>query len=403
MLEKIFKKVFFIYLFMYPIIPSKGVFAKAPFSDILLLIFMGVFFIKSISSKEERMIFKRRIQDLIKDSVFVTMMLAVIIMAISSSYATSKTICFTEAFRFFSYIVLYVAIKYEFNLSNNFSRYYLLISTQCAIVFLGGIIQKFTGWGVTVSTNGTLRMDSTINYPTAFAAYIVIMIFPLIMFAIKSKNKKIKVISAINIIIGLISLVLSWSRNGWLALVLGIVVLAIVYNYKFIYGIIGIGGISVLMPFIRERLIQLTSSEINGGRVKLWKIALKMIKEHPIRGVGAGNYVYLVDSYFEKYPELYAEGHEGFPTHNSYLKEWSEIGFIGMVVFFSSYVILTIRTIKSNRFYSDKYLGLTTAVIASIFAFLFINLFDNMMFTPKVMTSFIMLVSLCTTIDSKAI
>ena len=53
--------------------------------------------------------------------------------------------------------------------------------------------------------------------------------------------------------------------------------------------------------------------------------------------------------------------------------------------------------------YKDKYFGLTIGVLASFVAFMFINLFDNMMFTPKVMTTFMVLTSLCITIDSKDI
>lgn len=401
MIDRILYIVFFAYLTLYPLIPKTLMNYKV--GDMLLILFMLVFFVKSIHNKKEREIFVKRIKDLFVDPIVITMLLSIIIMVISSIYAANKPDCFWEAFRFFSYIIVYIAIKYEFGLKKYFSKYYLMLGLQSFIVYIYGIIQYFTKIGVTVETNGVYRMESTIGYPTALAAYTIVMIIPTIMFFVKTDHKKLKRLTAINILLGLINLVISWSRNGWLALVVGLFVLAIIYNIKFLYAIIAGGVLGVIVPFIRERLIQLTSSAINGGRIKLWKIALKMIKEHPILGIGQGNYVHRVDEYFAKYPELYEPGHEGFPTHNSYLKEWCEIGTIGVIVFFSTYVIMFNKLINANKKHKDQFLGLTTGVIAMFVAFMFINLFDNMMFTPKVMLMFIVCVSLCITIDRKDI
>lgn len=400
MLDKIFKKVFFAYLFLYPLIPS-FMQDKYHLCDLLMLLFIGLFFIKSIHTKNERKKLKFRIRDSITDPILITMCISIIIMVISSSYAVNKGRSFQEAFRFITYGILYIAIKYEFKLQDNKSRYYVLFMLQTFIAFVLGILQYFTKIGVKVNTNGTLRMESTLGYPTAYAAYIVIVMFPLIMFFINTKHKKLKIATGINILLGLISIVLSWSRNGWLALVVGLVVLAVIYNYKFIYAILIGGTFGFIVPFIRERLMQLTSSAINGGRIKLWKIAVLMIKEHPVKGVGMGNYVDLVNDYYVKYPNLYEKGQEGFPTHNSYLKMWAETGIIGMIAFFSTYLVMGIKLFKTNKKYKNNYMGLTIGVCASFIAFLFINIFDNMMFTPKVMTIFIALMSICITFDTK--
>ncbi|WP_053241061.1 O-antigen ligase family protein [Clostridium sp. DMHC 10] len=39
---------------------------------------------------------------------------------------------------------------------------------------------------------------------------------------------------------------------------------------------------------VRERILNIASNSQNITRIKLWKIALKMIKDHPILGVGNG-------------------------------------------------------------------------------------------------------------------
>ena len=400
MFNKIFKNSFFTYLFFYPLIPTN---THIPIGDSLMCLYIVLFMVKSFSSEKERKTFLFRVKDLIKDKIVITMMLSIIIMMISTFYASNKTIAITESVRYFSYVILYIGIKYEFNIKKNFNKFKLLFTIQSGWVFIFGVLQYLTGIGVNtvVDTEGVVRMEGSLGHPNSLAAYIILLIFPLIFFLINEEKNKNKVIYFVIISMGILDLVLSWSRNAWLALVVGFVILAIVYNYKFLYGIFGGGIVAVIIPFIRTRLLQLTSHAINDGRIKLWKAALKMVKDHPIRGIGNGNFSYLYDTYAQMYPELYAEGHSGFPTHNSYLKMWCEIGTIGMLIFFSTYVICGVKLFIINKKYKNKYSGFTTAVLASFGAFMFSNLFDNLLFLPKVTTIFICLVSLCITVDAK--
>lgn len=401
MIDNIFRHSFYLYLFLYPLIPT--IFEKYHIGDLLMFQFIIVFIIKSFYNKKERNKFQEMIKDLTKDKIFLTMILSVIIMCLSMVYASDKGIALFEGARYCTYIILYITIKYEFNIKKKFNKFMFIFTLQSALVFLFGMIQYLTGFGVesVVDTEGTIRMEGTLGHPNALAAYIILMIFPLILFAINEKNKKYKVVYSIIILLGIIDLILSWSRNAWLSLVVGFVALAIIYNYKFLYGIFIAVLTAFTVPFMRVRLISLTSSTINGGRIKLWKAALKMIEDHPIRGVGNGNFSLNYDSYCLKYPELYAEGHNGFPTHNSYLKICSELGAIGVIVFFSTYIITFFKLLKANRKYKKRYSGFTTAVLVSFIAFMFSNLFDNLLFTPKVMTIFICLISLCITIDTR--
>ena len=67
--------------------------------------------------------------------------------------------------------------------------------------------------------------------------------------------------------------------------------------------------------------------------------------------------------------------------------------WFGALLFFSTYVIMFNKLINANKKHKDQFLGLTTGVIAMFVAFMFINLFDNMMFTPKVMLMFMVCVN----------
>jgi O-antigen ligase len=84
----------------------------------------------------------------------------------------------------------------------------------------------------------------------------------------------------------------------------------------------------------RERLTQPTSS--GSGRVDLWTVGLRMVKDEPITGVGAGNFPvssvhYLLqpgaiarDEFIVDHPKV---------THNIYLQVLAELGVIGLALF----------------------------------------------------------------------
>jgi len=401
MINKLFNLSFIGYLFFYPLVPTL-VIEKLPLGDLLMLLYIGMFFIKSISSKNERKKLLWRLKDSSKDLIIISMIITIGFMGISTIYAANKMLALSESFRYLTYVILYIVIKYEFNIKDNFSKLKVILILPAFIIFSYGIVQYFTGIGVSVDTNGVLRMESTLGYPTAFAAYIIVLIFPLIMFSLKEENVKTKVFYLINVALGIVNLIFSYSRNGWLALALGIVLLAILYNIKFLYVLLTFGVIGLIIPFVRERFLQLAfSSTVNEGRIKLWQAAFKMIKDHPLRGVGNGNFSYLYDSYVEKYPELYVLGHSGFPTHNSYIKMWCEIGPIGALSFLLTYIFMGIKLYINNKKFSSTFLGFTTGALVTFCAFLFLNLFDNMIFTPKVMTIFTTVVSMSLTINAK--
>ena len=126
------------------------------------------------------------------------------------------------------------------------------------------------------------------------------------------------------------------------------------------------------------------NQELNFG-----KQLLMMIKEHPILGVGNGNYVTRYNEYVSKYKEFKYYDYKNYPSHNSYLKVQSELGIIGIVSFLGIVVIALFRVKKlysttTDNFHKAFYMG----VMASMVAFLFMNLSDNLFFVPKATTYF---------------
>lgn len=192
-----------------------------------------------------------------------------------------------------------------------------------------------------------------------------------------------------------VSMVLTFSRNAWLAFVLGIFIFVLFYNWKaIILPFLG-GGLALLIPAVRNRLGDF-SIIFEDPRIKMWKTAVKMIKDHPILGVGNGNYVSLYGEYVARYPELMYYHNTRFPSHNSYLKVQSELGILG-IIFFITILVGAFNKLKKfistekEGFYKVFYKGFLISGIV----FLFMNASDNLFFVPKVSMYFWIMVAIC--------
>lgn len=394
-----FRKTMFlltcIYIMLLPLIPQGIKFAGVTITDIILGILIFVFIINIIVFRESRENFVNSIIDFFtqKLSIFIIILLG--IMIISTIYAVDKGLALSESFRFLSYVFMYFIIKYEFN---NKKQVNMLLNCFIFISFLLsciGIVQYFTGFALaetfkrTYEFGGSIRITSTFSNPNAYGAYLILIIFPLIMLSIYEKNKNKKIVYVLLSLLVIANMLMTFSRNALLGFVLGLLILSLIYSIKLIFALGGFGVLIFIIPPVFKRIIGIRNLAQNELRIKLWKTALMMIKEHPILGVGNGNFVARYNEYVNKYKELKYYNYKNYPSHNSFLKVQSELGLIGIVSFAGVVIMALIRVKKlysttKDNFHKAFYIG----VMASMVAFLFMNSFDNLFFVPKVTTYF---------------
>ena len=254
--------------------------------------------------------------------------------------------------------------------------------------------QHFTGFALgeafvkVYELGGSIKVTSTLAHPNTYGAYLVLVIFPLIMLSIYEKNKNKKILYILLSTLVFVNLLMTFSRNALLGFILGIVLLALIYSIKLMFALGGFGILTLFIPSVFHRVMDITSVAQNESRIKLWKTALMMIKEHPILGVGNGNFVTQYDTYIVKY-RLDYNSYTQYPAHNSYLKIQSELGLIGIISFLGIIItaLFRVKAVYSstkNDFHRAFYMG----VMASMVAFLFMNLSDNLFFVPKATTYF---------------
>lgn len=393
----------YIFMIILPLLPTsvkykiKGI----SYADLILFVFFLFYIVKTVVNKDCRRKFKDGFFDFIKSGVGIFMILLCIAMVASKFYAFDKAIAMSETKRFISYVILFFIIKYDVDdlkIADNIIGTYILVAT---ILSVFGIYQFFTGFGLNkkfaqgYSFGAKARMASTLDNPNTFAAFIILAIFPILMYAIYTKNKVKKAFFSALVILLIINMFLTESRNSYLGIAIGFIVLIIVYNKKLIIPFAGVAVVSFIIPTVRTRILQIGAHSQDDSRIKIWQIALKMIKEHPLLGVGNGNYVSLYDTYAKKYPKLSYPDYHNMPAHNSYLKVWSELGVLGIVSFLG---LLICALLKVRKFViiadKSKYKYFFTGFYASMLAFYFMNLSDTLFFVPKMTAYFWIMLAL---------
>ncbi|GAA0114512.1 O-antigen ligase family protein [Clostridium senegalense] len=385
-----------IYVLILPIINDKlGIIGKVP--DIILMLIIFIYAIYSLKNKNNRKKLYSNLNNFITSFLGISIIVLAIVMAFSIIYSAEKGLALKETFRFITYIALLFIVKYEVKEKKSIETIinYFVFTTSILCVY--GVIQYFTKIGLNpifISSEGT-RITSTMENPNGLGAYLVLSFFPIFMLIFNENNKKSKVFYIITSLLIVINIFLTYSRNATVGFMIGLLVLAFLYNYKFLSVFIIFVPIVLFDKSLINRFSNIKTSVLNDPRIKLWKVAGKMIKENPILGVGNGNYVALYDQYIEKYPELKYKDYHRFSSHNSYLKIQSELGILG-IISFALVIISSIRSVikvyknSHNKMYKLFFMG----VMASIIAFLAMNFLDNLFFSPQTTTYFWLFIAL---------
>lgn len=184
---------------------------------------------------------------------------------------------------------------------------------------------------------GAYRVGGTVGSVNEAGSYFAFMtiVALAVFFSASGGLRRLALCSAVA---GLIALVATLSRGGWIAFAVGITVL--------MFGLRGprhlriprsaLVGTAVVLTLAVIPLAGVVSARLTGsdhgaaaGRVPLMELAGRMIEDHPLTGVGANNFVVALPNYVD------ARFSADWITtvHNKYLLVWSEAGIGALIAF----------------------------------------------------------------------
>lgn len=207
--------------------------------------------------------------------------------------------------------------------------------------------------------SGDHRASGFFGHPMTFAGYFCIYLPVLFVCLLERKiYGKWRWLTGISFALGAVALLFNATRGAWLALVP--VLLFILFYYLFKGNKLAIAclalfvaagvGLNQYKPFT-DRLATITDTKYqsNTERLLIWNSAYTMFKDHPVLGVGLGQYK---DNYQKKYISPKAKEPYLSHAHNNFLQMLAENGVVGFVGFLTLLACFIAYSFK--RFWQEK-------------------------------------------------
>lgn len=216
------------------------------------------------------------------------------------------------------------------------------------------------------------RLKGLYGHPMTLAGFLVISI-PIIYCCLldwKKSGSRI-LFCACFFIISFTGLLMNSTRGAWIALAITLPLITLLYDRslkKIIFLVLFAGVTSLIFvssPQLQNRAESITSTTLqsNTERILMWKSAYQMFKDHPVLGVGLGQYA---KKYLNQYKSPEAKEQQNH-SHNNLLQMLAENGFLGFLgfIFLFGYILCSSLkgAIKEHSVYSVLIFGSTTALL----------------------------------------
>jgi putative inorganic carbon (HCO3(-)) transporter len=215
-----------------------------------------------------------------------------------------------------------------------------LLRSFVAGAMFAALIGIFGVYGTSASVNDA-RLSGGFDDPNELAAVLVAaLVFSGFAF-VALRGRASRWLYAVAALIFLYALAQTDSQAGLVALAVALV-LAVVLGGP-ARPIIAVGVLAFVFAAVtyytfvtKPVALQTISSQDNvGSRESLWSVAAQVVRDHPIAGVGAGNFVVVEPEYAFRDIDLPRVDLIVRPelVHNSYLQVLTELGVIGLAAF----------------------------------------------------------------------
>lgn len=246
---------------------------------------------------------------------------------------------------------------------------------------------EYSSWLVNISGQTYFRAISVFPDPHMFSLYLGLLL-PIALFLFFASKNKLWMISFFLI---LFADLLTFSRGGYLGILGAAVFLFFVQwkrmNQKYKLGAL-IGAlliiifISVPNPITARFFSSFNLHEgSNAGRLEMWEAAEKVISQKPVFGAGLGNFPLAVDPLAGYREPIYA--------HNAYLDIAAETGLPSAI----AWIAILLFSIK-NFLKKSKDDMLFLGIASGLFIFSVHSLFETGIYSPVVLTLFLVIISL---------
>ncbi len=162
-------------------------------------------------------------------------------------------------------------------------------------------------------------------------ALALVMNIPLLFYLGRSEGKLwVRRLTDVAVLLSLVTILLTHSRGAFVACVGMVAFMA--WRARRLLHAVGVLALATALFFllvpqhVLDRIATIAegaSESSAGARIKVWGVALQMIGDHPLLGVGLRNFQY---HYAEYAPSFVPGQDQAYVAHSSYLQIWAEGG-----------------------------------------------------------------------------
>lgn len=234
------------------------------------------------------------------------------------------------------------------------------------------------------------RLTGTIGDPNEFAATLAAGFMLAVGISFTTAPGSIARLSLrLTAALCLFALLLTLSRGGLVALVAALFLAPFLARHRLraasavaAFLIAAVILVASLAP--DDAVDRFTARDGGSGRTDIWKVAIRMIDDSPIIGIGGGNFISSASDYV-LFPGALHEKKtlisEGSVAHNIYLEIWAEVGLVGLLLFLTVLIGCLGAAVTASRQASRAgksatatlYGSLALAVIALATAYFFLS------------------------------
>jgi O-antigen ligase len=253
----------------------------------------------------------------------------------------------TEMVRLTSMLSIYVLAANTFATVKRTRLLFRLIALSAVVPAIFGVVQWIQGPPF-IPELGMARITSTLGGgPTTFAQYLAPCAVLLIYKDLTGLPRWIRFPSLALVLTALLG---TYSREGWLMFLLGIVLLGWRHRRGVVLAVTaGVAVLIIAVPAVHDRVLPSTIKDPRATpaagayaslawRLRNWGHLIDKYKESPVIGFGLGS-----EPYVNPYLDPYLPAGQGFPSHNSLL----QILIQGGVVLLSPWLILFVVVLRS--------------------------------------------------------
>lgn len=212
----------------------------------------------------------------------------------------------------------------------------LIVQSTLMLAQVFGIVGDLDAFGVKVRAEfaGDPRVSGTLGSPNPAAAYLGLSMVLALVVLLAAIQRKDRWLAGTGLALSLVPMVFTQSRGGWIQLVFGIGILVVAGRRRLPLKTIACATVLLLalvLPFSGAVLDRVYRDD-NGSaasRMPMNHLALAMIEDHPVFGVGANNYAVAMPPY------VAADLKSTFfyTVHNKFLLVFAETGAGGFLIF----------------------------------------------------------------------